>query len=806
MTAHLDGLVGSRHELLRYLEQQPVDELIPAAKAIRGTCHGRRISFSRKVFVPLTKLCRDVCHYCTFAETPETGRPSYLTVDQAIEIAQQGKRAGCNEALFTLGERPELRYRAAKRELEDLGFGDTLSYLRHVAEAVLKQTGLLPHLNPGAMSRGEMEMLRPVSASMGMMLESASQRLCERGGPHFGSPDKHPAVRLKTIEEAGELRIPFTTGILIGIGETRRERLEALAAIAELHERHGHIQELIIQNFRAKADTRLAKAPEPDLDDLRWTIAAARILFGPSMNIQAPPNLTPDAYVRLIEAGLNDWGGISPVTPDHVNPEAPWPLIESLARATATQGFLLVERLAVYPEYLRDGDWLDPAIRPFVRRLADGEGLARADEWSPGVAVTNAAALAVTRVPYLSRVDGTIAASADEAMAGRRLDMQRLSRLFEARDIDYRYLCEAADQARRSVAGDVVRYVVNRNINYTNICTYRCGFCAFSKGKTHEDLRGRPYDLSLAELSRRVQEAWARGATEVCMQGGIHPDYTGETYLEICRAVKSAVPEMHVHAFSPLEITQGARTLSLSVTDFLEQLKDAGLGSLPGTAAEILDDSVRSVICPDKITTAEWLNVIESAHKIGILSTATIMFGHVDGPENWARHLLAIRDLQSRTGGFTEFVPLPFIAQEAPLYLRGGARRGPTLREAVLMHAIARLALHPLIPNIQTSWVKLGRVGVGLCLKAGANDLGGTLMNESISRAAGTQHGQEMPPAEMRRLITAFDRTPQQRTTLYSEVSEATCARGDTAMDLAPIVLTPPSDRASLSRLATRRH
>ena len=806
MTANLDEAVGGRHELLRYLEQRPLSELLAAAGAIRGAGHSRRISFSRKVFIPLTKLCRDVCHYCTFAETPKTGRASYLTVDQAIDIAQEGRRVGCNEALFTLGERPELRYPAATRELEKLGFDSTLSYLGHVAEAVLKQTGLLPHLNPGAMSRDEMAMLRPVSASMGMMLESASSRLCERGGPHFGSPDKHPAVRLKTIEDAGELRIPFTTGILIGIGETRRERLEALAAIAELHERYGHIQEVIIQNFRAKADTKLAKAPEPDLDDLRWTIAAARILFGPSMNIQAPPNLSPEAYAQLIGAGLNDWGGISPVTPDHVNPEAPWPMIESLAQATASQGFLLVERLAVYPKYLQDIEWLDPALRPFVRKLADGEGLARADEWSPGMPVTDTAALGLLCTPYLSRVDGAIAAGVDKVMAGGRLDTERLSRLFEARDADYRYLCEAADQVRRSVSGDVVRYVVNRNINYTNICTYKCGFCAFSKGKTHEDLRGKPYDLSLAELSRRVKEAWVRGATEVCMQGGIHPDYTGETYLEICRAVKSAVPDMHIHAFSPLEISQGARTLSLSAMDFLELLKEAGLGSLPGTAAEILDDSVRALICPDKITTSEWLNVVESAHKIGIRSTATIMFGHVDGPENWARHLLAIRDLQARTGGFTEFVPLPFIPREAPLYLKGGARRGPTLREAVLMHAIARLALHPLIPNIQTSWVKLGKIGAGMCLGAGANDLGGTLMNESISRAAGTQHGQEMPPAEMRHLIASLDRTPQQRTTLYGGVSPATRARGETALDLASIVLTPPSDRASLSRLSTSRH
>lgn len=797
---------GSRQELIRYLVDRPLPELLASASRIRGSGHGRRISFSRKVFIPLTRLCRDVCHYCTFAKTPKAGHASYLTVDQILEIAKAGQRAGCNEALFTLGERPELRYQAARDELSKLGFETTLAYLRYAAETILKGTGLLPHLNPGAMSRDEMKMLRPVAASMGMMLESTSERLCQRGGPHFGSPDKHPALRLKTLESAGELRIPFTTGILIGIGETRQERLEALAAIAEIHERHGHIQEVIIQNFRAKADTKLARAPEPDLDDLRWTIAAARILLGPSMNIQAPPNLSPETYVKLIEAGLNDWGGISPVTPDHVNPEAPWPLIESLARTSAAQGYLLVERLAIYPDYLQDSAWTDPAIRPHVLKLSDSEGLARSDDWHPGKPLNETAVLALKSAPYLLRVDGAIAAAIDDAVDGRRLDQQRLARLFEARDVDYRYVCEAADTVRRSVSGDIVRYVVNRNINYTNICTYKCGFCAFSKGKTHEDLRGKPYDLSLAELSRRVREAWERGATEVCMQGGIHPSYTGETYLEICRAVKRAVPEMHIHAFSPLEISQGAKTLSLSVRDFLERLKDAGLGSLPGTAAEILDDSVRAIICPDKISTSDWLTIVETAHGIGISSTATIMFGHVDGPEHWARHLLAIRDLQVRTGGFTEFVPLPFIPQEAPLYLKGGARQGPTLRETVLMHAIARLALNPVLPNIQTSWVKLGKAGVKISLRAGANDLGGTLMNESISRAAGTQHGQEMPAAEMQDLIVSLGRTPQQRSTLYDSVPAEISARAEAAADLAPIILTSPSDQASLSKLSADLH
>ncbi len=785
------------------LESRPLADMLSEAAALRDAGHGRRVTFSKKVFIPLTKLCRDVCHYCTFAESPSRHHAAYLKMDEVLAIAEQGRRAGCHEALFTLGDKPELRYNSARRELDAMGFETTISYLAHVSQQVWKQTGLLPHLNPGVMTREELAMLRPVSASMGLMLESVSSRLCERGGPHFGSPDKLPAVRLGTIAAAGELRIPFTTGILIGIGETRRERLKSLAAIGELQARYGHIQEVIVQNFRAKAGTRLARAAEPDLDDLRWTLAAARIILGSAMNIQAPPNLMPEGYAKLTEAGLNDWGGISPVTPDHVNPEAAWPAIDALADATAAEGHLLVERLTIYPEYVKHPEiWLDRVMAPGVRMASDGDGLARESSWSPGVSVSAAEVGQLLRAPRLSRVDGQVAAAVAKALSGTRLESRQIATLLQTRDVDFRFVCESADQLRKSVAGDVVRYVVNRNINYTNICYFKCGFCAFSKGKAHAALRGEPYDLALEEVSRRVSEAWARGATEVCMQGGIHPDYTGETYLRICRAVKQAVPEMHIHAFSPLEIAQGAKTLSIGVAEFLVALKEAGLGSLPGTAAEILDDSVRAVICPDKIRTAEWLDVIESAHRAGIRTTATIMFGHVDGPENWAIHLLAIRDLQARTGGFTEFVPLPFIPMEAPIFLKGGARRGPTLRETVLMHAVSRLVLHPLIPNIQTSWVKLGEAGAKLCLQAGANDLGGTLMNESISRAAGTQHGQEMPPAAMQSLISSLGRQPAQRSTLYQEVPPQIRKAAETAGELLPIVLTRATDRRALSRLS----
>jgi len=770
-----------------------LSELMADAGQLRDRGHGRLISYSRKVFIPLTHLCRDVCHYCTFAEQPRAGQPAYLSPEQVLAIARAGAAAGCTEALFTLGDKPELRYQAAREALAALGYQTTIEYLTAMCGLVLRETGLLPHANPGVMTREEIAGLRAVTASQGIMLESTSERLCEKGGVHYGSPDKHPAVRLETIRLAGELKVPFTTGILIGIGETREERLSALQAIRDLHEAHGHIQEVIVQNFRAKPDTKRADADEPDLDDLLWTIASARLILGPDMNIQAPPNLSPGVYPRLIGAGLNDWGGISPVTPDHVNPEAPWPAIDELARLSAERGKLLVNRLAVYPAYARAPDiWLAPEIATQVRRMSDAEGFARDDDWAPGNTEPPPAPRAVS-----SEVDPEITRIVDRATAGQRLDHPEIVHLFTARDADYRHVIGAANALRQAVSGEVVRYVVNRNINYTNICYFRCRFCAFSKGRTHEDLRGAPYDLALEEVTRRAVEAWQRGATEVCLQGGIHPDYTGETYAAICRAIKTAVPGMHIHAFSPLEVTQGAATLQTPVPAFLAQLKQAGLGTLPGTAAEILDDEIRAIICPDKINTAQWLDVQRAAHGLGLRTTSTIMYGHVETSLAWSRHLLALRDLQTETGGFTEFVPLPFVHMEAPMYRHGRARRGPTFREAVIMHSVARLVLHPAITNIQTSWVKMGPAGAAICLDAGANDLGGTLMNESISRAAGTQHGQEFPPDAMEALIRSIGREPQQRDTLYRPVPEDRRAASFVAEELAPIVLTPPRKRVA---------
>jgi FO synthase len=776
-------------DALALAECEDLPALMHTAAALRDAGHGGLVTYSRKVFIPLTQLCRDVCHYCTFAHPPRKGERVYLTRGEVLDIARAGANAGCHEALFTLGDKPELRYRAAREELAALGHETTLSYLAEMAGLVLKETGLLPHLNPGLLTRGDAAALRKVSVSQGIMLETASERLSERGGPHFGSPDKVPARRLATIAAAGEAQVPFTSGILIGIGETRRERIEALLVLRDLHESHGHIQEIIIQNFKAKPNTRMAAAPEPDQSEHLWTIAVARLILGSVMNIQAPPNLMPDALEAMIDAGINDWGGVSPVTPDHVNPEAPWPALDLLAQRTAAAGKLLVERLAIYPEYTADpARWLDPALRTPTLRALDTQGLARTDPWSPGADTDPpAAGKRVGNPALIASLEPILA----RATAGETLGERDIVTLFEARGDAFDLVCATADRLRREVNGDTVSYVVTRNINYTNICYFRCQFCAFSKGKLSENLRGKPYNLDMDEIVRRCEEAWERGASEVCLQGGIHPEYTGATYLGVCRAIKQAVPGLHIHAFSPLEIWQGAKTLGRTLPDFLAELRDAGLSSLPGTAAEILDDEVRAIICPDKVKTAEWLEVMEAAHSVGLRATVTIMYGHVDRYEHWARHLLRVRALQARTGGFTEFVPLPFIPMEAPISLKGGARLGPTYREAVLMHAVARLALHPLIPNIQTSWVKLGSVGAAACLNAGVNDLGGTLMNESISRAAGASFGQEMPPEAMEELIRSLGRTPRQRTTLYGDAPAERRAASFGAAPLSEPINTP---------------
>ncbi len=774
--------------LRQQLLNTPLVELLEQARVLREIGHGHLQSFSPKVFIPLTKLCRDYCHYCTFSRPHNRSERVYLTADEVLAIARDGQKFGCTEALFTLGDKPELRHAAARRELDAMGYATTNAYLEAMCALVLKETGLLPHVNAGVMTRDELIAMRKVSASQGLMLETTAERLCGRGEVHYRSPDKVPAVRLAMIREAGELAIPFTSGILIGIGETRDERLDALFTLRDLHQRYGHLQEIIVQNFRAKERTPMAGSDEPDLDDLLWTIAAARLILGPTMNIQAPPNLSHADFPRLLEAGINDWGGVSPVTPDHVNPEAPWPELATLEQGTRTAGYTLLRRLPIYPAYIADANqWLDAELVAPTLQLIDSHGWGRDDRWSSGGDVKPP-----QPQPFSSTIDPRIDDALNALSSGTTPAAAMLETLFSARGSDVEIVCAVADELRRKTNGNAISYVVNRNINYTNICAYTCGFCAFSKGSTHDDLRGKPYDLDHDEISRRVIEAVERGASEVCLQGGIHPRYTGQTYLDILRTVKAAAPGVHVHAFSPLEITHGASTLGITIREFLTQLKAEGLGTLPGTAAEILDDDVRATICPDKLTADEWLNVIATAHEVGLKTTATIMFGHVDTPAHWAKHLLAIRELQSRTGGITEFVPLPFVHMEAPIARRGKTRRGPTFREVRLMHAVARLALHPLIPNIQVSWTKLGPDGARICLNGGANDLGGTLMNESISRAAGSTHGQEFSPAEMDAFIRSLDRTAAPRTTLYKPADPLQLIRAQHAAPLTPMVQTPP--------------
>jgi FO synthase len=763
------------------LSALPLDELLAEARRLRS---GALVTYSPKVFIPLTTLCRDVCGYCTFARPPRRGERAFMSEEEVLAIARAGAAAGCREALFTLGDKPELRYKVAREELRALGCDTTLEYLERCARLVLEETGLLPHLNPGVLTRPELELLRPVSASMGIMLETTAERLGAKGGPHWASPDKIPARRLETIRLAGELSIPFTSGILIGIGETREERIDAVLALKALGEEHGHIQEVIVQNFRAKPETRMASHAEPSLDEHLWTIAVARILLGAAWHVQAPPNLAFDDFPRLLDAGIDDWGGVSPVTIDHVNPEAPWPEIERLADATRSRGLELAPRLPVYPEYVAERDrWFDPAVTAHVLRAADASGLARDDAWAPGEPVA---------VPFVVRGDVP-----PLELTGDELGEDEIARLLEARGEEAARVCAAADELRREVCGDTVSYVVTRNIQYTNVCYFRCGFCAFSKGKLAANLRGAPYLVPLDEIVRRTEEAWERGATEVCLQGGIHPAFTGDYYASVVRAIRDAVPGIHVHAFSALEVWQGAATLGLTLQEYLAHLSDLGLGSLPGTAAEVLDDEVRRVICPDKVTTAQWLAVHDAAHRVGLRSNVTLMFGHADTPRSWARHFLRAREQQQRSGGFTEFVPLPFVPMEAPIYLQGRARRGPTFREALLVHAVARLALHPEIKNIQASWVKLGPEGTRQALAAGVNDLGGTLMNESISRSAGAAFGQELPPERMEELIRSAGRAPRQRTTLYGDAPEERVSASFGAPPLAE-PLNPPVKDAGL--------
>jgi FO synthase len=769
MAATVDPVVEPTVDV-ELLVEAPLPELMARAAAKRDAAYGARTTFSPKVFIPLTMLCRDKCGYCTFAKPPAHVLAPYLDLDAVLAIARRGADLGCHEALFTLGEGPEARYPEAAEWLAARGYSSTVDYLVDAAAAVLRETGLLPHANAGALDEGDLRRLRAVAPSQGMMVETLAGRLGEPGGPHAGAPDKTPERRLATLHAAGRAGVPFTTGILVGIGETRRERLDALVAIGAAHARFGHVQEVIVQNFLPKPGTSMWRAPACDRDEFLWTVAAARLVLDAGIHLQAPPNLSNDEdLAALVAAGIDDWGGVSPVTPDHVNPERPWPALDRLRAATEGTGHTLAPRLTVYPEFVRDGDrWLHDDVRFAVRIASDSEGLARDDAWAAG-GETPPPSLLPQALPaaWTARARTPVAEVLDGVLAGEEVGVDEIVTLLGARGADFVHVAEVADQLRRDAVGDVVTFVRNRNINYTNVCTFKCRFCAFSKGPLSLNLRGTPYLLDLEEIQRRVVEAVECGATEVCLQGGIHPDFDGDYYLSVARAVKAVAPQIHVHGFTALEVTEGARRLGMPLRDYLVLARDAGLATLPGTAAEILDDDVRAVICPDKIDTEEWLDAHRTAHSVGLRSNVTIMFGHVERPEHVARHLVRTRAVQQETGGFTEFVPLPFVHMATPLYLQQKARRGPTMREVLLIHAVGRIAYRGWIDNVQVSWVKTGVTGARQALQAGCNDLGGTLMDENISRAAGASHGQELDESELRAIVEPLGRPLEQRTTLY---------------------------------------
>ena len=772
------------------LVTQPTSELMVLARKIRDQAFGSRITFSPKVFIPLTMLCRDKCGYCTFAQPPARLENPYLSPEQVLEIAKQGAKFGCHEALFTLGERPELRYEVAKDWLKQNNYDSTVHYLHDMAALVLRETGLLPHANAGALYRDELAMLRRVSPSQGMMLESLRDDLdC-----HRGAPDKEPQRRLDTLNFAGELNIAFTTGILVGIGETRQDRIIALEAIAESHAKYGHIQEVIVQNFLPKPLTIMQREKPCPQDEYLWSIAAARIILPPEIHLQAPPNLSDDFGV-LLDAGIDDWGGVSPVTADHVNPERPWPSLDKLRDATEKREKALAPRLTIYPEFANSPTkWLDDSLHFKILDRSDAEGLGRDDpgqvwpekvtaadvvhdgaevvlighrstQWYSGA--NNPPPVLISTQIENKKISGPIAEILRGVELQQEVGQDEIITLFGARGAEVNAVAQLADSLRVQAVGDVVTWVHNRNINYTNVCTFKCKFCGFSKGPLSLNLRGTPYLLTLDDIAARASEAWQLGATEVTLQGGIHPDFDGDYYIDVARAVKAAVPEMHIHGFTALEVTEGAKRLGEPLHDYIIRLKEAGLASLPGTAAEILDDDVRAIICSDKINTEEWLECHRVAHKAGLRSNITIMFGSVEHPQSWAKHIVRTRDLQKETGGFTEFVGLPFVHMASPIYLQHKSRRGPTFRETVLMHAIARIAYRGHIDNIQVSWTKIGHAGATQLLQAGCNDLGGTLMNENISRAAGASHGQEMNEESFRAITSPLGRTLRRRSTLY---------------------------------------
>jgi FO synthase len=724
----------------------------------------RRVTFSRNLTLSLSRTCQCYCKYCAFA----THQTHLHSPEEVLEILEgPARKHRVKELLVLTGELPE-HNRGVAAKLAEYGFDDFTGYVAWACEQALER-GILPHTNLGVLSPGDLARLREVTASQGLMLESVSERLMDT--VHAGSPTKHPAHRIATIAAAGELKIPFTSGILVGIGETEEERMASLAQLAALREAHGHIQEIILQNFvphdsyygREPADiadaaaadywrTGVAEGPQNDmpkwacpvtLDDMKRLISETRRLM-PDVGIQVPPNLS-DWWPELVAAGATDLGGLS-ANGDHISPEHPFPSPTQVRKRLAADGYALSERLCVYPEYI-DPEWVAAPVLDvitsrfwsFIPRRGSG------------------------RRVVLDIESGLAPRAIERARDGHTLTDQEVTALFaERRPAVIEDLRAAADELRARLAGDTVTFVVNRNINVSNVCIVGCAFCGFGQSKRSPDA----YQHSREEFAGRIEDGLAAGATELCIQSGIHPDWGLEDYLGWLRFAKQVAPDIHLHAYSPMEVSHMCDVSGLSPREVFARLRDAGLGSTPGTAAEVLVDGVRERISPNKLPVARWVEVIEASHAEGLRSTATVMFGHIEEPGELAEHMRVVRELQERTGGFTEFVPLSFIPFQTLLGRAHGVEE--ISREENLKHtAVFRLALGDTVRSVQASWVKMGLDAATEALRWGVNDLGGTLMEESISRMAGSYHGVRLEPEDLIGAAHAAGRPAAERTTLY---------------------------------------
>lgn len=753
-----------------------LDRLLALAGAVRdagGEASGRPgvITYSRKVFVPLTTLCRDRCHYCVFVDTPsqllKKHKPAYMSAEQVLAVARQGAALGCKEALLTLGDRPEDRWPEARAWLDAHGYSSTLDYVGAMARLITAETGLLAHLNPGVMSHAELLALRPTAPSMGMMLETTSRRLFEVAGQvHFGSPDKDPALRLRVVDDAGRARVPFTTGILVGIGETLRDRAESLVALRDAHERHGHVQEVIVQNFRAKPRTAMRGAPDAALLEYVAAVAVARLVLGPRMRVQVPPNLSdPDEFALLVRAGADDWGGVSPLTADHVNPERPWPHLADLAARTAELGFDLRERLTAHPEYIREPEvWLDPALHAPVAALAEPvSGLAAVTDSGKAPVSAAPASSPAARHLNLSQPPATAGATTGATTAGA--DVRRLAEtaasdplalddaewetLLRATGADLDALAATADDVRRYTVGEAVTLVVNRNLTST-------GFRAAGRAAADE------FDLD--DVAAIAADAQDLEATEICVQGRLPDAEDPHTYLEIARTVKAAAPGIHLHAYRPQDVRDLADRGGLGLAGALAALRDAGVDTVPGTGVKVLSERVRALIAPGDLDIDAWIETITAAHGAGLRSSSVLFYGHVETATERIAHLRRLRALQTDTAGFTEFVPIPLPAPLGGLPLVPG--RAP-LDEHRAMVAVSRLLLSGSIPHIQIPWTRVGRDAAAALLQSGGDDLGGTLLDGRVRPEAGVEVGLELPVADAAALAARLFRPFRLRTTDY---------------------------------------